>query len=108
MNTLSKVHVPVAGYKTGGSGQQKPTAENRRFGAKPPPLVNKNVGVVKVGIGGRTRSPGGAVRAAAEAGFYVIPVYRDLRQLQKCKSGVISYVKQGEKRGVWDGVASTL
>ena len=44
----------------------------------------------------------------SEAGFDVLPVYRDLRQLQKGKSGVISYVKQGEMRGVAAVVASTL
>ena len=64
MNTLSKVHVPVAGYKTGGSGQQTSVPENRGFGAKPTPLVNKYVGVVKVRIGMAQGREGPAALAA--------------------------------------------
>ena len=43
-----------------------------------------------------------------KGGFDVIPVYRDLRQLQKCKSGASPNVKKAEKMQFGAVVASDL
>ena len=50
----------------------------------------------------------GPSRATSGAGFDVLPVYRDLRQCPKGKSGVVLNVKQAEKKGSGANPASTL
>ena len=49
-----------------------------------------------------------AMRSGFGACFDVLPVYRDLRQLQKGKFRATLNLKQGRIRGVAAGVASTL